>query len=96
MECLESELVDGYCSECRENCKNNIGELQYVENKVANRLKIWELLFFFVGILSFVILMVLNIGVIYAIVSLCSSIFFSTLLGGFAEVIQLLEDIKNK
>lgn len=94
MECLESELVDGYCSECRENYKNDVVELHHTKNSVSEGLKVWYIIILIVGVLGTTFCFTFNIA--YAIAILCLTLFLATIINGFAEIIQLLEDIKNK
>ena len=89
-ECMESELTDGYCSDCVVNSN----KLSNKENSLARAIKMSVAFIIFLGCLSGLIAVINNwvVGI---------SIFIATLVVAFslrviAEIIQLLEDIKNK
>lgn len=94
MECSENELVNGLCETCQEFAKNESSKKRII-NKVADNLGLWKILFWLIGLLACIYLISVNL-IAYGIIALVSNIFIATLLGGFAEIIQLLEDIKNK
>lgn len=75
---------NGYCDECRPN-KHNI---------TAKIIKAMAILGGILGAIAGLVLLSDDekIGMLYLIISVISAIFIN----GFGEIIQLLEDIKNK
>lgn len=95
-ECMESELKDGYCFECYSKYKNNIAELKSIKNSVAEYFKKWSICCIILGIILVIISIIQEYG-FFAIVSIIATVAVVTaLLRAVAEIIQLLEDIKNK
>lgn len=79
----ECKLYNGYCKDC------------YEENSVANTIKTIAILIAVIGIIcAFSVIFISNIilAVIITIISIVIAIFIF----GYGEIIQLLEDIKNK
>lgn len=102
-ECMESELNNGYCYECYQKYKDDITELKNVNNEVADTIKKISKIIKILGYLGSVILLFVYIyvfsflsGIIFTILEVFTIIVATTLLDGFAEIIQLLENIKNK
>lgn len=95
-ECMESELTDGFCLECYKKCKNNITELKNIKNSIAEYFKKWSICCIIFGIVLVIIAIIENYG-FFAILSIVAAVAVITaLLRAIAEIIQLLEDIKNK
>ena len=93
-ECMESELIDGYCSDCIKKYGINSNEIHHKENHLAKSIKSSIVIIMVLGCISAFIAVINNwvVGI---------SIFIATLAAAFsflviAEIIQLLEDIKNK
>ena len=93
--CLESELVDGLCYECRNRYKSSSGVFEG-NNLVAQAFKAWCFAALIVGIILSIILFVNDYGLLLTIVCISSSLVVFLFLRAIAEIIQLLEDIKNK
>lgn len=93
--CLESELVDGLCYECRNKYKSSSGALE-VNNLVAQSFKIWCFAALIVGIILSIILFANDYGILLTVVCISTSLIVFAFLRAIAEIIQLLEDIKNK
>lgn len=85
----ESKLYNGYCQKCYEDSNDNC------ENGVASKIKSIAILIGVIGIIcAFFVIFSSNIilAVIIAVISIVIAIFIF----GYGEIIQLLEDIKNK
>lgn len=93
--CLESELVDGLCYECRNKYKNSSGALEG-NNLVAQAFKIWCFAALIVGIILSIILFANDYGILLTVICISASLVVFAFLRAIAEIIQLLEDIKNK
>lgn len=94
MECADNELIDGYCEVCRDIIKSEAVRSKYIVNALSKRLTIIEILFVLIGVGLTTFCFTFNI--IYGIISLCISVFIVAILSSLSEIIQLLEDIKNK
>lgn len=95
-ECMESELNNGYCFECYNKYKNDITELKNIKNSVAEDFKKWSICCIILGIVLVIIAIIEKYG-FFAILSIVATVSVITaLLRAVAEIIQLLEDIKNK
>lgn len=72
------------------NCKSDI----YPKNKIAKSMKLVSIILLILGIIIGITQLdtYLVLGITYIVISIISSIFVY----GFGEIIQLLEDIKNK
>ena len=100
-ECLESELRNGVCNEC---FKKNLSSVKgsddtprrNIENAIAQEFKIWALIILIVGIISAVISFAVSENIVIALITLGSFYIIWMALRAIAEIIQLLEDIKNK
>ena len=95
----EAKDHDGYCKKCYSLKEKNYededeNENVEVENKIANVIHIIGTLLVFIGPITGFIYTSENtwLGIVIIISSIVTSIFIA----GFAEIIQLLEDIKNK
>lgn len=102
-ECMESELTNGYCYECYQKYKNDVIELKNIENPIATAIKKASTIikiFGYIGtaILLFALIYIYGffIGFISALIEAFIIFVITILLDGFAEIIQLLENIKNK
>jgi len=86
----EEELKEynGYCPKCYED-NNNKGE-----NQVTSNIKSVSVLFIIVGIIGTICAFTYNI--LLAFIVGIMSIVISRFIFGYGEIIQLLEDIKNK
>lgn len=94
--CIESELKEGFCLECYETFKGNISVLKIKDNSVAKFFKIISIVIIILGVLLGIIAFATNFGIFIALTCAFSLIIFSVFLIAIAEIIQLLEDIKNK
>lgn len=83
-----SKEYNGYCKKCYED-NNNKGE-----NQVASSIKSISVLFIIVGIIGTIYTFAYNI--LLAFIVGIMSIVISRFIFGYGEIIQLLEDIKNK
>lgn len=102
-ECMESELTNGYCYECYQKYKNDVIELKNIENSIATAIKKASTIIKIIGyivtsILLFALIYTYGffIGIISALIEAFIIFITTILLDGFAEIIQLLENIKNK
>ena len=102
-ECMESELTNGYCYECYQKYKNNIVELKNIENPIATTIKKASTVLKIIGYIGTAILLFaliytygFLIGCISALIEVFIVFVTTILLDGFAEIIQLLDNIKNK
>ena len=93
-DCLESELENGLCYECRN--KYRIIDNVDTVNFVAQGFKIFSIIEVFIGIILSIILLVNDYDIIYTIICIAASIIVFAFSRAIAEIIQLLEDIKNK
>ena len=94
-DCLESELENGLCYECR-NKDRYSGNNMYTVNYVAQGFKIFSLIEILVGIVLSIILLVNDYGTIPTIICIATSLIVFAFIRAISEIIQLLEDIKNK
>lgn len=95
-ECMESELIDGFCSNCIEKYKNNKEELNKIENRIGKKLRIVSIVIVVLFVFYGLILIIVDKDTILAISLIISSLFLGFFTRALAEIIQLLEDIKNK
>ncbi len=95
-DCLEEEIIEGYCLECVKKHKNNFEELKVKENKIAEIYRLLAVIILGSGIFISLVILTSNISDEYAIKAFIITVGWFLLLIGFAEIIQLLEDIKNK
>lgn len=84
----ELKEYNGYCQKCYED-NNNKGE-----NQVASSIKSISILFIIIGIIGTIYVFTYNI--VLAFIVGIMSIAISRFIFGYGEIIQLLEDIKNK
>lgn len=93
-ECMESELTNGFCEDCIKKYGQNSQEIKHKENHIANLIRIFVIVIIILGCILGIIELVVNIltGIIVFIATFISALLFSSI----AEIIQLLEDIKNK
>ena len=101
MECLNEELTNGYCSTCAESFEETENNKSYSteyesSNKIATFIEIISAIFFIIGGFAIIISIPAKFGIMLGIICFLSCSFVAILLRGFAEIIQLLEDIKNK
>lgn len=102
-ECMESELINGCCNDCWEKYKNNPSELKNVKNYTAAVIKRASTIIRIIGYLATVILFFaitsaynFLIALAFAITEAFAIFIITILLDGFAEIIQLLENLNNK
>ena len=93
-ECMESELTNGFCADCIKKYGATSQEIHHSENQLASIIKGFVIAIITSGCISGVIGLILN--VFYGIFILVSTFIFSLAFRAIAEIIQLLEDIKNK
>ena len=84
----ETQLYNGYCENCYKESKKG-------ENEVANIIRGMAILIGSIGILCACVVL-FGYNLISAIIIGAVSIITAILIYGYAEIIQLLEDIKNK
>lgn len=110
-ECMESELENGLCYECVENYKkkNNISnpsitlKSQIIKNNIAQKYKSIIHIMWFLGYGLSIILAITGIvndepwlGITIGLIGFIITSYSTLSLEAKAEIIQLLEDIKNK
>lgn len=95
-ECLETELKDGFCDDCYKKYNGNIIKLKTSKNAVAQYLKNWAIASIIVGALLGIIDFVANGSFLLLICIILGFLVTAGLLRACSEIIQLLEDIKNK
>lgn len=89
---LENKLYSGYCEDCYDDICN-INE----NNGIASMLKNISIIIAVICIISFIAKMVNDeIEIIAGIVLIIATVVGALFGYGFGEIIQLLEDIKNK
>lgn len=93
-ECMESELTNGFCEDCLKKYGENSQELKFVNNNIANTFKILVYIIIVIGVILAIVGCTLNL--IYGILIFVSTLLSALFLRAIAEIIQLLEDIKNK
>lgn len=102
-ECMESELTNCYCQTCWEKYKDNPTELKNIKNPTATTIRNLSTFVRIIGcIVTAILLFVIAysydiiIALIVAIVEVFTLFVVAILLDGFAEIIQLLENLNNK
>lgn len=95
-ECLETELKEGFCVDCYKRYDGNITKLKTSKNVVAQYLKNWAMASIVVGMLLAIIGFIANESFLSVICIILGSLIAAGLLRAGSEIIQLLEDIKNK
>ena len=88
-ECLETELKDGFCGDCYNKYNGNITKLKTSKNAGA-------IASIIVGSLLGIIDFVANGSFLLLICIILGFLVTAGLLRACSEIIQLLEDIKNK
>lgn len=103
-----NELMNGICYECFIKNQNNNDTLNdfkmskieeknnFIENSVSKEFKIWAIFIIIVGIVIALLIGVYFENFILGICAFGSFYVVWMLLRAVAEIIQLLEDIKNK
>lgn len=101
----ESKLYDGYCKKCykinqdylreTEN-SDGINQVSSTIKTISTVLKVLGYIGTFVLLFSLIYLFSFLTGILSALIEAFIIFIITTLLDGFAEIIQLLEDIKNK
>ena len=97
---IEDNIYSGYCENCYEEIKGKetkSNTYNSPSNSVATILKVISTITFIIGIIIFIFGIVsdeIELGIGIAVI--ISSFVGSVLLYAFGEIIQLLEDIKNK
>lgn len=94
--CMESELTNGFCSECFQKYKGDIYKLKNIKNPIANYFKKWAICAIVVGVIIAVLAIISSYGILTVLTTISISLIISAILRAIAEIIQLLEDIKNK
>lgn len=105
----DEELMNGICFDCFENNQKEQSKLKnykmspieekhpyYQQNPIANYFKTWAVLVIIVGIFCSGYIFIHFENIILGIISFSSFAVTGSLLIAVAEIIQLLEDIKNK
>ena len=93
-ECMESELVNGFCSDCIKQYGENSQELKSIDNRIAN---IFKILVFIIALIGIILaIWGFTINIFTGILVLISTFLIALMFRAIAEIIQLLEDIKNK
>ena len=95
-ECMESELTNGFCNECIEKYGNNTTKLRNTLNPIADMLKKWFISIIVAGLILGIIIFIYSTEIVGALVCVIASLPIAFLIRALAEIIQLLEDIKNK
>ena len=95
-ECIESELTNGFCSDCIEKYGQNSQEIYYKENHLANTYRILIGVVVLIGIILTIMVLAMTGGIFYGILVVISSALMVLFFRTIAEILQLLEDIKNK
>lgn len=102
-ECMESELTNGYCYECSQKYKDDIAELKNTENPISTKIKTASSIIKIIGYIGTIIVLLalifaygFLIGITGGILEAFVIFITTTLLDGFAEIIQLLQNIKDK
>lgn len=95
-ECLESELKNGYCSECFKEYSGDINKLKINNNSVSIFFRISSIVVIILGIFLGIIAFATSYGIFISLSCVFAMFIFSVFLIAIAEIIQLLEDIKNK
>ena len=95
-ECMESEIINGFCSECFQKYKGDISKLNSISNPIANYFKKWAICSIVAGIIIAVLSIIASYGILTILTIVSISLVISAFLRAIAEIIQLLEDIKNK
>lgn len=95
-ECMESELSNGFCSECIEKYGENTSKLKNISNPIADILKKWFISIIIGGLILGIILFIYSQEIIGAFICVIVSLPIALLIRALAEIIQLLEDVKNK
>lgn len=95
-ECMESELTNGYCSDCIEKYRENSEEIHNIGNHLANTYRILMGIVILIGIIFTILVISISgsilSGILVIIATALMTLFFRTI----SEILQLLEDIKNK
>ena len=95
-ECMANELTNGFCSECINTYNDNMQELNNIENSIAKYFKIWCIVTIIIGILLGIFSFFADNGIFISLLCIASSLVLAAFLRAIAEIIQLLEDIKNR
>lgn len=95
-ECLESELKNGYCSECFKKYSGDIDKLKITNNSISKFFRVGSVMIIILGIFLGIISFSANYGIFISLSCAFTMFVFSAFLIAIAEIIQLLEDIKNK
>ena len=95
-ECLESELTNGFCSDCIEKYGNDPEELKNIRNPVANEFNIISIIIDIVGLILGLYCFFSGSGVLTGILCMGACFTISLFYKAVKEIIQLLEEIKNK
>ncbi len=101
-----NELMNGICYDCFENKQNEAitykmskieeNTNKFIENSIAKEFKIWAICIAIIGIFFAIIIGITSESFIGGIIAFSSFYVIWLLLRAIAEIIQLLEDIKNK
>lgn len=95
-ECIESEIIDGFCLECYNKNHGDMSKLKSIKNEMAEYFKKWAVCTIIAGIIMGVLSMIASYGILTILTILLVSAVIGAILRAIAEIIQLLEDIKNK
>lgn len=95
-ECMESELRNGFCKDCIEKYGENSNEIHSIGNHLANTYRILIGVVILIGIILTILVLAMTgsifAGILVIITTALMTLFFRTI----SEILQLLEDIKNK
>lgn len=95
-ECMESEIINGFCSECFKKYKGDITKLKKISNPIADNFKKWAICEIIAGIIIAVLCFIGSYGILVVLSIISVSLVIAAILRAISEIIQLLEDIKNK
>lgn len=93
-ECMEGELTNGYCSDCIEKYGINSQEIHHKKNEVASVINGFFIAVIVIGCIASAFGLLTN--VISGLLIVVGTFILAISLRAVSEIIQLLEDIKNK
>ncbi len=93
-ECIESELTNGYCSDCVKKYGLNSQEIHHKRNQVSYVISGFFIAVIVIGCIASIFGLMANI--VSGILIFVGTFVLAISLRAVSEIIQLLEDIKNK
>lgn len=93
-ECMEGELTNEYCSDCIEKYGINSQEIHHKKNEVASVINGFFIAVIVIGCIASAFGLLTN--VISGLLIVVGTFILAISLRAVSEIIQLLEDIKNK